>query len=75
MRYLLLLTFIFTADQISDPDRVMSRRERNVRQMMDNVTDPHRDQLRVIREIETVEYTMSDIWTNYSKNTVSITVQ
>ena len=44
--------------QISDPDRVMSKRERNVRQMMEYVTNPDRDQQTVIREIQAVERTM-----------------
>ena len=48
--------------QISDPDRVMSKRERNVRQMMEYVTNPDRDQQTVIREIQAVERTMQGAW-------------
>ena len=48
--------------QISDPDRVMSKRERNVRQMMEYVTNPDRDQQTVNREIQAVERTMQGAW-------------
>lgn len=50
-----LLTDTLWYRQISDPDRVMSLREKRVRQMMSYVTDPHRDTDAVVQRLECIE--------------------